>query len=193
MRTNFVKISDTNVEIIKQLQLSKISTKMRSIELSDWVVFEQIDDKIIGAAGMGGYFHSSSINVNENFRGKGYGARIQKELVKTAKKKNYSFVTVFVDPRNKSSQKMHDSVGYKTVFRIHYSKEIIQDVKIIILQKRGIVIQKFLKCFNSTIGMFFLGCFLKIFKNFFNNVIGYNEEKIPIPSIKHIVNNFEKI
>lgn len=188
-----MQVSDTNNEIIKQLQSSNISTKMRSIELSDWVVFEKIDDKIIGAAGIGGYFHSSSININENFRGKGYGAKIQKELVETARKKNYSFVTVFVDPRNKSSQKMHDSVGYKTVFRIHYSKEIIQDVKIIILQKRGIIVQKILGCFNSKIGIFFLGCFLKIFKNFFNDIIGYNEEKIPIPSIKHIMKNFEKI
>ena len=188
-----MQVTKTNVEIIKQLQFFNISTKMRSLESSDWIVYEQIDDKIMGAAGMGGLFHSSSINVHEKFRGKGLGKKIQIELVKEAKRKNFSFVTVFVDSRNASSQKMHDEVGYKTIFRIHYSNEIIQDVKIIILKKRGIIIEKFLKCFNTKIGIFFLGCSLKIFKNYFNNVIGYDEEKIPIPSIKHIIQNFEKI
>ena len=190
---NYVQVTKTNVEIIKQLQFFNISTKMRSLESSDWIVYEQIDDKIMGAAGMGGLFHSSSINVHEKFRGKGLGKKIQIELVKEAKRKKFSFVTVFVDSRNASSQKMHDEVGYKTIFRIHYSNEIIQDVKIIILKKRGIIIEKFLKCFNTKIGIFFLGCSLKIFKNYFNSVIGYDEEKIPIPSIKHIVQNFEKI
>ena len=190
---NYVQVTKTNVEIIKQLQFFNISTKMRSLESSDRIVYEQIDDKIMGAAGMGGLFHSSSINVHEKFRGKGLGKKIQIELVKEAKRKNFSFVTVFVDSRNTSSQKMHDEVGYKTIFRIHYSNEIIQDVKIIILKKRGIIIEKFLKCFNTKIGIFFLGCSLKIFKNYFNSVIGYDEEKIPIPSIKHIVQNFEKI
>ena len=190
---NYVQVTKTNVEIIKQLQFFNISTKMRSLESSDWIVYEQIDDKIMGAAGMGGLFHSSSINVHEKFRGKGLGKKIQIELVKEAKRKNFSFVTVFVDSRNASSQKMHDEVGYKTIFRIHYSNEIIQDVKIIILKKRGIIIEKFLKCFNTKIGIFFLGCSLKIFKNYFNSVIGYDEEKIPIPSIKHIIQNFEKI
>ena len=190
---NYVQVTKTNVEIIKQLQFFNISTKMRSLESSDWIVYEQIDDKIMGAAGMGGLFHSSSINVHEKFRGKGLGKKIQIELVKEAKRKKFSFVTVFVDSRNAASQKMHDEVGYKTIFRIHYSNEIIQDVKIIILKKRGIIIEKFLKCFNTKIGIFFLGCSLKIFKNYFNSVIGYDEEKIPIPSIKHIVQNFEKI
>ena len=190
---NYVQVTKTNVEIIKQLQFFNISTKMRSLESSDWIVYEQIDDKIMGAAGMGGLFHSSSINVHEKFRGKGLGKKIQIELVKEAKRKNFSFVTVFVDSSNASSQKMHDEVGYKTIFRIHYSNEIIQDVKIIILKKRGIIIEKFLKCFNTKIGIFFLGCSLKIFKNYFNSIIGYDEEKIPIPSIKHIVQNFEKI
>ena len=190
---NYVQVTKTNVEIIKQLQFFNISTKMRSLESSDWIVYEQIDDKIMGAAGMGGLFHSSSINVHEKFRGKGLGKKIQIELVKEAKRKNFSFVTVFVDSSNTSSQKMDDEVGYKTIFRIHYSNEIIQDVKIIILKKRGIIIEKFLKCFNTKIGIFFLGCSLKIFKNYFNSVIGYDEEKIPIPSIKHIVQNFEKI
>ena len=111
-----MQVTKTNVEIIKQLQFFNISTKMRSLESSDWIVYEQIDDKIMGAAGMGGLFHSSSINVHEKFRGKGLGKKIQIELVKEAKRKNFSFVTVFVDSRNASSQKMHDEVGYKTIF-----------------------------------------------------------------------------
>ena len=193
MVTCNVIVSTTTDEIKKKLRLSGISTSMKSLESSEWIVYETENNELVGAAGIGGLFHSSSINVHEKFRGKGLGKKIQIELVKEAKRKKFSFVTVFVDSRNASSQKMHDEVGYKTIFRIHYSNEIIQDVKIIILKKRGIIIEKFLKCFNTKIGIFFLGCSLKIFKNYFNSVIGYDEEKIPIPSIKHIVQNFEKI
>ena len=188
-----MNIANTTRDIINQLQKFDISTEMKSLESSDWIVYETIDNQILGAAGIGGIFHTSSINIHEKFRGKGYGEKIQKELVNEARKRNYSFVTVFVDPRNDASIKMHDGLGYETIFRIHYSKDVIQDIKIIIFKKRGVVVKKFLRCFNTKIGIFFLGCSLKIFKNYFNSVIGYDEEKIPIPSIKHIVQNFEKI
>ena len=83
-----MRIVNVDDNIIKELRKCDISTKMRSLESSDWIVYEQIDDKIMGAAGMGGLFHSSSINVHEKFRGKGLGKKIQIELVKEAKRKN---------------------------------------------------------------------------------------------------------
>ena len=179
--------------IITKLRESGISDEMKSIESSDWIIYETIDNEIIGAAGIGGIFHTSSINIHEKFRGKGYGKKIQKELVNEARKRNYSFVTVFVDPRNDSSIKMHDELGYKTMFRIHYSKDIIQDIKIIIFKKRGNVGRKFLKCFNTKIGIFFLACILKISRSLFKKMIAYDEKAVPIPDIKQIINNFEKI
>ena len=179
--------------IITKLRESGISDEMKSIESSDWIIYETIDNEIIGAAGIGGIFHTSSINIHEKFRGKGYGKKIQKELVNEARKRNYSFVTVFVDPRNDSSVKMHDGLGYETVFRIHYSKDIIQDIKIIIYKRRGNMIRKFLRCFNTKIGIFFLACILKISRGLFKKMFAYDEKEIPVLSIKNIVTNFKKI
>ena len=188
-----MRMVNTTQDIINQLQKFDISTEMKSLESSDWVVYETIDNQILGAAGIGGIFHTSSINIHEKFRGKGYGKKIQKELVNEARKRNYSFVTVFVDPRNDSSIKMHDELGYKTMFRIHYSKDIIQDIKIIIFKKRGFIVKKFLRCFNTKIGVFLLACILKISRSLFKKMIAYDEKAVPIPDIKQIINNFEKI
>ncbi len=188
-----MKVTNVNNEIIRQLRLHKISTKMQSLESADWIVYEIDGEQMVGAVGMGGLFHSSSIQINEKFRNKGFGIKIQKRMVEEAKKKKFSFVTVFVDPRNFSSQRMHEKAGYKTIFRVHYSKEIIQDVKIIVFNKRGNVVRKILSFFNSKFGTLVLGIILKIFKNYFKNIIGYNESKVPIPSISHMMQNFEKI
>ena len=88
---------------------------------------------------------------------------------------------------------MHDELGYKTMFRIHYSKDIIQDIKIIIFKKRGFIVKKFLRCFNTKIGVFLLACILKISRSLFKKMIAYDEKAVPIPDIKQIINNFEKI
>ena len=188
-----MNIANTTRDIINQLRKFNISTEMKSLESSDWIVYETIDNQILGAAGIGGIFHTSSINIHEKFRGKGYGEKIQKELVNEARKRNYSFVTVFVDPRNDASIKMHDGLGYETIFRIHYSKDVIQDIKIIIFKKRGVVVKKFLRCFNTKIGIFFLACILKTSRSLFKKMIAYNEEQVPIPDIKWIIKKFEKI
>ena len=37
---------------------SWISDEMKSIESSDWIIYETIDNEIIGAAGIGGIFHT---------------------------------------------------------------------------------------------------------------------------------------
>ena len=188
-----MRMVNVDKNIITKLRESGISDEMKSIESSDWIIYETIDNEIIGAAGIGGIFHTSSINIHEKFRGKGYGKKIQKELVNEARKRNYSFVTVFVDPRNDSSIKMHDELGYKTMFRIHYSKDIIQDIKIIIFKKRGVIVKKFLECFNTKIGILFLACFLKISQNLFKKIFAYDEIKVPVANIKTIFTKFEKI
>ena len=152
----------TNEEAAEKLQAAlNNDTQVFSGEqaLCDIAAHQQTDyvmAAIVGAAGMGGIFHTSSINIHEKFRGKGYGKKIQKGLVNEARKRNYSFVTVFVDPRNDSSIKMHDGLDYETIFRIHYSKDVIQDIKIIIFKKRGFIVKKFLRCFNTKIGVFLL-------------------------------------
>ena len=56
--------TNTTQDVINQLQKFNISTKMKSLESSDWIVYETVDNEIVGAAGMGGIFHTSSININ---------------------------------------------------------------------------------------------------------------------------------
>ena len=53
-----MNIENTNDEIVKQLRLHNISTKMRSLESSDWIVYETVDNEIVGAVGISGLFHS---------------------------------------------------------------------------------------------------------------------------------------
>ena len=117
-----MQIADVDSDIKKMLIESKISSSMRSLESCEWIVYEKQGKKIVGAVGIGGIFHTSSIQINEDFRSQGIGKRIQTALVNEAKKRNYSFITVFVDPRNEASTKLHNSVGYKTIFRINWRR-----------------------------------------------------------------------
>ena len=188
-----MKIVDIDNKIIQKLRGSDTSMQIRTLESADWIVMDEKNDKIVGAVGMGGLFHVSSIQIDKNFRGKGIGRMLQGELIKEAGRRGFSFVTVFVEPQNEASVKLHSFFNYDTVFRIHYSNEKILDVKIIILRPMGKIIKKFLSCFNSKIGIFFLACTLKITKPLFKKVLSYNEENAPSPSIKTIIKNFQKI
>ena len=194
-------ILDGNILTITGNTLYENVKNFKNLNFRDQNIINSLDNpfkenshiKILGGNLAPGHCISKVYDTNEKFRGKGYGEDIQKRLIAEAKTKNFSFVTVFVDPRNTASTIMHDKVGYKTIFRIHYSSDIIQDVKIIILKRKGVLVEGFLKLFNTKIGMFCLGCLLKVFRGFFKNIIGYNEQISPIPSLKHIIQNFEKI
>ena len=188
-----MRIVNVSTEIINRLRNSGISTKMRSLESCEWFVLEEKEGKIAGAAGMGGTFHVSGIQIHENSQGEGIGKKIQKELIDESQRKNYSFITVFNDPRNTTSVKLHDSLGYETIFRIHYSKNIVNDVKAISFNRKGNFMIKFLHFFNTKIGMIVLAFSLKTLKTFFPKLIIYNENDLPSPDIKWIIKNFEKI
>lgn len=186
-------IQEMNSKFREKLRKSGLSKEMKSLESCDWIVYEEQDGKIIGAAGVGGLFHVSGIQINKNFHGKGIGKTIQGVVITEAKRRGYSFLTVFNDPRNIASEKMHNSLGYKTIFRIHYSPEIISDVKILTFKLQGKIVEKFLCIFNTRVGIGFLACLLKFSKFLFPKIILYSEENIPEPSIKCIIKNFEKI
>lgn len=188
-----MKIIEVDKNVIIKLRNAGISDEMKTLESCSWLVLEEQDEKIIGAAGMGGLFHVSSIYIDKNFRGRGLGKTLQQTLVNEAKKRDYSFVIVFIDPTNVTSVKLHDSFGYKTIFRIHYSPQITQEIKICVFKSRGKIMEKFLSFFNTMIGIFILACILKISRPLFTKVISYNEKEIPTPSIKWIIKNFQKV
>ena len=133
------------------------------------------------------------IQILKDYSGKGIGKRLQNELVNESKRRGYSFITMFNDPRNTVSAKLHDSLGYETIFRIHYSEEIINDVKAIGFKKKGRFVINFLKIFNSKSGMLLLGLILKILKSSFPSLITYNEDNLRSPDIRCMLKRFEKI
>ena len=188
-----MKVVDVDSKIVQKLRRSDTSMQLKTLESADWIVIDENDDRIIGAAGMGGLFHVSSIQIDQNFRGKGIGKMLQGELIKEADRRGFSFVTVFIEPQNETSVKLHSFFNYDTVFRIHYSDEKILDVKIIVFRPGGKIIKKILGCFNSKIGIFFLACALKMTKPLFKKVLSSNEENTPSPSIRAIIKNFQKI
>ena len=63
-----MQIADVDSDIKKMLIESKISSSMRSLESCEWIVYEKQGKKIVGAVGIGGIFHASSIQINEDFR-----------------------------------------------------------------------------------------------------------------------------
>ena len=190
-----MRIVNVDKNIITKLRESGISHEMKSIESCDWVVIEEEEEegKVVGAAGLGGLFHVSVIQILKDYSGKGIGKRLQNELVNESKRRGYSFITMFNDPRNTVSAKLHDSLGYETIFRIHYSEEIINDVKAIGFKKKGRFVINFLKIFNSKSGMLLLGLILKILKSSFPSLITYNEDNLRSPDIRCMLKRFEKI
>ena len=188
-----MRIVDVNDSIIKNLRNSGISKLMKSLESCDWLAIEENNDRIIGAAGMGGFFHVSSIQIIEEFQNKGIGKKLQKELIDESRRRGYSFVMVLFNPSNIPSANLHTSLGYKKIFRIKYSENYINDVNIIIFRGVGNFLHSILKIFNSKTGMFFLACCLKILKPLFRRLIAYDENDLPSPSVRWIVRNFEKI
>ena len=186
-------IQEMNSKFKEKLRKSGLSKEMKSLESCNFFTIEEEDNLVIGAAGLGGLFHVSGIQILEKWRGKGLGKKLQGELVDEAKKRGYSFLTVFNDPRNIASENLHNSLGYETVFRINYTETIVNDVKIIVFKKRAIIVKKFLEIFNSKIGMLGLGILLKFTRKIFPKIILYNEENIPEPSIINMIKKFEKI
>ena len=187
-----MRIVNVDSEIIKELRRSGISKEMRSLESSDWMVLAEIDKKIIGTSGVGGLLNVTIIQILEEIKGTGLGGLLQREMINESKKRGYSFITGMINPANKQSMSLHDGFGFKTVFRIHYSPEIIQDVIIFTFNRRGKIVKNFLGIFNNILGMSILACLLKIFKTMFPKIVNYDEKKIPNPDIKYIIKNFEK-
>ena len=104
-----MKVVDVNNKIIQKLRRSDTSMQLKTLESADWIVMDEKNDKIVGAVGMGGLFHVSSIQIDKNFRGKGIGGMLQGELIKEAGRRGFSFVTVFIEPQNEASVKLHSS------------------------------------------------------------------------------------
>ncbi len=188
-----MRIVSVDSKIIKELRTGGISQEMRSLESSDWLVLADLNEEIVGAAGVGGLFNVEMVQIRKDYQGKGVGGLLQASAIEEAKKRGYSYVTGLIDINNKESLKLNHGLGFKTVFRIHYAKNITQDIVILVFKPRGKIIETFLRIFNTKAGIAVLACCLKISKSMLPKIINYNEKKIPNPDVKHIIKNFEKI
>ena len=188
-----MRIVNVDSKIIKELRSSGISQEMRSLESMDWLVLADMNEEIVGAAGVGGLFNVEMVQTRKDYQGKGVGGLVQASAIEEAKKRGYSYITGLVDINNKQSLKLNHGLGFKTIFRIHYAKNITQDIIILVFKPQGKIVEMFLRGFNTKAGMTLLACFLKISKSTLPRIINYNERKIPNPDIKHMLKNFEKI
>ena len=110
-----MNIENTNDEIVKQLRLHNISTKMRSLESSDWIVYETVDNEIVGAVGISGLFHSSSIQIHEKFRNKGLGQELLGQIVHASKSMGCKKIFLEVRISNNPAIELYNKSGFKRV------------------------------------------------------------------------------
>jgi len=190
-----MQIIDVDNKIILELRKSGLSKEMKSLEFCKFLIIEK-DGKninIMGAGGVGGLFNVPSLQIGEEFQGKGLGKILLKATIDEAKKRKYSFISGSRNPKNSRAIKLHDYFGFKPIFRIHYSPEIIRDVIILVLSPKGKIVAKFLGIFNNKFGMVVLGIMVRITKSLFREVLTLEPNEFRAPDIMHMIKNFEKL
>ena len=68
-----MRIVNVDSKIIKELRSSGISQEMRSLESMDWLVLADMNEEIVGAAGVGGLFNVEMVQTRKDYQGKGVG------------------------------------------------------------------------------------------------------------------------
>ena len=188
-----MQVVTVDKKIIERLRKSGISSEMKSIELCDWLVIQEMNGNILGAAGIGSLLNTTTLQIGKNFRSKGIGPKIFVEFVNEAKKRKYSFLLGSTEVSNIASSRIHEFVDMHVVFRIPYSKDRILDIRLLPFNAKGKIIGKLFRFFNLRIGMFILACILRISKPIFPRVLGHTTEDIPDPNITWIMKNFNKV
>lgn len=188
-----MKIVNTNKNIIEQLRKSGLSQKMKSLESCDFLVIEEKEGKIVGAGGVGGLFNVPSLQIDDQYQGKGIGKILLGATLEEAKKRGYSFISGSRNPENIRAIKLHDFYGFYPIFRAYYTPNMVRDIIILILKPRGKLAAKFFSLFNNIIGTITLALVLKVTKPLFRRVLTYPPEEFPNVSVIHMIKNFEKL
>ena len=140
-----MRVVDVDAKIIRDLRQSGLSAKMKSLELSKFLVIEEDKEKIIGAAGISGFFNIQLLQVLDEYQGKGIGKKLFVKLVEEEKRRGYSYSLGSRNPQNIPMVKLGDLTNRYVLFRIHYTQGITRDVNILVLRKRGKIVAKFLR------------------------------------------------
>ena len=81
-----MRIVNVDSKIVEELRSSGISQEMRSLESMDWLVLADMNEEIVGAAGVGGLFNVEMVQTRKDYQGKGVGGLVQASAVEEAKK-----------------------------------------------------------------------------------------------------------
>ncbi len=188
-----MRIVDVNKDSTKELT-PRLSGRLKSFVKCKFIVLEDEDGKIIGVSGIGGVFNVHGIELLEEARGKGLGKKLFSENIEEAKRRGYSFILASRNPANTRIIKLHDFLGFRRIFRIHYTQDMVREAIILVLKPRGKIVQKFLGIFNTKVGMVVLSIGLKITRSFlFAKLLAYDPNRYPNPDMKYIIKNFEKV
>ena len=68
------------------------------------------------------FFWIDLIYIKENYRKKGLGKLLHKDVIKIAKKKGYKTIMLDIFDSNKNSQKSHKKLGFKPVYTTYKKK-----------------------------------------------------------------------
>lgn len=188
-----MRTTDTSPATIRRLRESGLSKQMTSLESCKFLVIEEDGGQIVGAGGVGGLFNVPSLQIADEYQGKGIGKKLLQETLKEARRRKYSFIAGSRNPENARAIKLHDFFGFRPVFRVHYSDDLTRDVIILVLKPKGRIVSAFLGVFNSLAGTIALSIALKIAKPLFKSVLTYSPEEFPDPSIKSMIKNFRKL
>lgn len=189
-----MKVVTINDEVINRLKESGLLDEMGNLLECDFLVIFEHDGKIIGASGVGGRMHVNTLIVQEEYRNKGVGAFLLKDVIKECKKRNYSFIIASRDPENSNVVKLHDHFQLMPIFQVAYNIDFTRDVIFRSFTKKGDIIKKFLAIFNSITGMVLLIISLKVLKkSLFKKILTYTPEEFPDPDLGYSIKNFKKI
>ena len=188
-----MRVVDVDKSNKKELR-PRLSGRLKSFLECKFIVIEEEDGKIIGVSGIGGIFNVHGIELLEEARGKGLGKILFSKNIEEAKRRGYSFILASRNPANTPIIKLHDFLGFRRIFRIHYTQDMVREAIILVLKPRGKIVQKFLGIFNTMSGMVVLSIGLKITRSFlFAKLLAYNPSSYPNPDMKYIIKNFEKV
>ena len=188
-----MRTTNTDDAIVGELRESGLAQRMKSLELCKFLVVEEDGGRIVGACGVGGLFNVPSLQIADEYQGRGIGKKLLQETLKEARQRGYSFIAGSRNPKNARAIKLHDFFGFYPVFRVHYTDDITRDVIILIMRPRGRLVSAFFGIFNNLAGMIVLSLALKAAKPLFGRVLTYSPGEFPAPSITCMIRNFRKL
>ena len=130
---NFILLNKKNIDTIID---SEIIKEMPSLKECKLLVLLENNECVVGAAGIGKFLNISALQITKDYQRRGIGYFVYRELIETLRKLGYSYIMCYVDDKNSESIKLHEFFHFKTVFKIHLSKEKTHEIKILLLSKK---------------------------------------------------------